>query len=128
MPTNGSTKTLGENLDDATVPSQNAVLQRGSIKWQKASLPGNNYARVDIEMTKDEALSCAKDIISLTKEKTEQTVVFPLFLTLPNDAEGYTVVYAIATKMARTARKDEGRIPMLELIDMAKIQHFMGFV
>ena len=81
---------------------------------------GNNYARVDIEMSKDDALSCAKDIISLTKDKAQPTFAFPLFLMLPNDAQGYTLVYAIATKRVKTARNDKGRIPMLELIAMAK--------
>ena len=113
-------KNYGGAPDDVTVTSENAAFQRGSLKWQKASLLGNNYARVDIEMSKDDALSCAKDIISLTKDKAEPTFAFPLFLTLPNDAQGYTVVYAIATKRVKTARNDKGRIPMLELIDMAK--------
>ena len=82
--------------------------------------PPKTYARVDIEMSKDDALSCAKDITSLTKNRAQPTLAFPPFFTLPNDAQGYTVVYAIATKRVKTARNDKGRIPMLELIDMAK--------
>ena len=111
-------KNYGGAPDDVTVTSENAAFQRGSIKWQKASLLGNNCARVDIEMSKDDALSCAKNIISLTKDKAKPTFEFPLFLTLPNDAPGYTVVYAVARKRLNTARDDKGCIPMLELINM----------
>ena len=63
-------KSYGGAPDDVTVTSENAAIQQVSIEWQNASILENSYATGDIEMSKEETLTCAKEIISLTKEQS----------------------------------------------------------
>ena len=57
-------------------------------------------------------LTCAIDIIiPLTKEKAERIFAFPLFLTLPNDAEGYTVFMPLPRKGSRPQGRTKAAFP-----------------